>query len=121
MRSKGREVTLTLAWKEWQTAKKWGFIYADRIESTRIRLRQIRHLFFHSCVSFLGQNRAGALQKAYKRLQTSQLGRSQHALHISSKKTAKKTMHGELLKEKHRKKPSRIENYRRLYGRHVAG
>ena len=76
--------------------------------------------FFHSCVSFLGQNRAGALQKASKRLQSSQLGRSQHALHISSKKTAKKTIHGELLK-KNTKKPSRIENYRLLYGRHIAG
>ena len=99
MRSKGREVTLTLAWKEWQTAKKWGFYIRGSDRKYAYHITTDPPSFFHSCVSFLGQNRAGALQKAYKRLQTSQLGRSQHALHISSKKNREKNMDGELLKK----------------------
>ena len=99
MRTRQREVTLTLAWKEWQTAKNWGFYIRGSDRKYAYHITTDPPSFFHSCVSFLGQNRAGALQKASKRLQSSQLGRSQHALHISSKKTAKKTMHGELLKK----------------------
>ena len=96
MRTRWREVTLTLAWKEWQTAKNWGFYIRGSDRKYAYHITTDPPSFFHSCVSFLGENRAGALQKASK---SSQLGRSQHALHISSKKTAKKTMHGELLKK----------------------
>ena len=99
MRTRQREVTLTLAWKEWQTAKNWGFYIRGSDRKYAYHITTDPPSFFHSCVSFLGENRAGALQKASKRLQSSQLGRSQHALHISSKKNAKKTMHGELLKK----------------------
>ena len=107
MQTRWREVTLTLAWKEWQTAKNWGFYIRGSDRKYAYHITTDPPSFFHSCVSFLGQNRAGALQKASKRLQSSQLGRSQHALHISSKKTAKKTMHGELLKKNKKTKPDR--------------
>ena len=100
MQTRWREVTLTLAWKEWQTAKNWGFYIRGSDRKYAYHITTDPPSFFHSCVSFLGQNRAGALQKASKRLQSSQLGRSQHALHISSKKNREKNHARRVIKRK---------------------
>ena len=104
MRTRQREVTLTLAWKEWQTAKNWGFYIRGSDRKYAYHITTDPPSFFHSCVSFLGENRAGALQKASKRLQSSQLGRSQHALHISSIKKREKKHARRVIKRKTQKK-----------------
>ena len=104
MRTRWREVTLTLAWKEWQTAKNWGFYIRGSDRKCAYHITTDPPSFFHSCVSFLGQNRARALQKASKRLQSSQLGRSQHALHISSIKKREKKHARRVIKRKKQKK-----------------
>lgn len=100
------EVHLTLAWKEWQTAEKQGLYIRGSDRKYAYQITAYPPSFFHSCVSFLRQNRARALQNASKRLQSSQLGRSQHALDIYSKKTEKKKHARRVIKEKHKKTKS---------------